>query len=38
VAWHHGRVTLQCARHAAAALRAAVRAGMPIRLSEVDAW
>jgi len=38
VAWHHGRVTFQCARHAAAAQRAAVRAGAPIQMSELDAW
>jgi hypothetical protein len=38
IVWHHGRVTYQCPRHAEAAQRAAVRAGEPIRISDLAAW
>ena len=33
VVWHVGRVTYQCDRHAVAAARVAVRAGLPLVLS-----
>ena len=38
VVWPHGRVTYQCERHAAAAERGVVRAGLPLRLSDLEAW
>jgi len=36
VVWHRGRVTYQCDRHAAAAQRAAVRAGLPLWLTSLE--
>ena len=33
VVWHMGRVTYQCDRHAAAAQRVSVRAGLPLWLT-----
>jgi hypothetical protein len=38
VVWFAGRVTFQCDRHAEAAARVAVTAGLPVRLSALDAW
>ncbi len=34
VVWHRGRVTYQCDRHAQAAERVAVRAGLPMLLTK----
>jgi hypothetical protein len=38
VVWFHGRVTFHCDRHAVAAQRVAVVAGLPMRQTSLDAW
>ena len=37
VVWHAGRVTFQCDRHADAAQRVAVHAGLPVLLTRLEA-
>ena len=38
VVWYPGRVSYQCDRHAYAMQRGAVRAGLPLRMSDLEAW